>query len=53
MVVPFTEMGKGSGGAGKEWVGNQEPHFGLVQFVCVRHQSEDVKEAVGSMSGAQ
>lgn len=35
MVVPFTEMGKGSGGAGKEWVGNQEPRFGLVQFKSV------------------
>lgn len=32
MVVPFTEMGKGGGGAGKEWVGHQEPRFGLVQF---------------------
>lgn len=32
-MVPFTEMGKGGGGAGagKEWVGHQEPCFGLVQ----------------------
>lgn len=30
--MPFTETGKGWGGAGKQWVGNQEPCFGLVQF---------------------
>lgn len=31
MAMPFTEMGKGEEGAGEEWVGNQEPCFGLVQ----------------------
>lgn len=31
MVVPFPEMENGIGGARKEWVGNQEPCFGLVQ----------------------
>lgn len=30
-MVPFTEMGKGRGGAGEEWVGHEEPRFGLVQ----------------------
>lgn len=32
MEVPLTETGKGGRGAGKAWVGKQEPHFGLVQF---------------------
>lgn len=32
MEVSFTEIGKGGRRAGKEWVGKQEPCFGLVQF---------------------